>query len=73
MGSWINVNERLPENHVWVMAATPSGVFLSMACYCHNCCDGLTDNWSGWLLADSPHEEKRITHWQPLPEPPELK
>lgn len=70
-GGWVRVEDGLPENNVWVLAAIAGkGILTGLACYCKDCESG-TGKTSGWLTSDSPHPEKRITHWQPLPAPPQ--
>lgn len=55
---WIPVKERLPESDTAVIVATDNGmVFQCLYAY-----DGW-DLWDGYMV--------NITHWMPLPEPPE--
>ena len=60
---WISVEERLPEINTYVLAATHRGLVIS---------DRVCDYGRGkeWV---SGHSDNPITHWQPLPEPPETR
>lgn len=60
---WTPVSERLPEEGVPVLALCQSGGYqFQSVCYWHG----------GWRAAESgaPCDAVKITHWQPLPEPP---
>ena len=55
---WISVEERLPEENTSVIAAFEDGhVFQALYAY---------DGWDLWEGCTG-----KITHWMPLPEPPE--
>ena len=55
---WVSVEDRLPEENTTVIAATDKGIVFQC----------LYD-YDGWDLWDG--NEINITHWQPMPEPPE--
>lgn len=60
---WIPCSERMPEKHVEVLAYSPFWGKIIVAL------------WGGefWLeqWTDDDLEQSEITHWMPLPEPPE--
>lgn len=57
---WISVEERLPETETSVLVCTERGyIFLSWA----------SNEDVFWFYNED--EDDRVTHWQPLPEPPE--
>ena len=56
---WISVEERLPEKHEGVIVHCNDG-FLTLMCY-----DGRDWQWNG-------KRDNSVTHWMPLPEPPEV-
>jgi len=59
---WIPVSERLPEGEQRVLVWSQSnGLHLAYI-----------DPWGQWRDADE-NPGKKITHWMPLPEPPEVK
>lgn len=70
---WIPVTERLPETADDIVLVCVSGKptkcitlygALELACYCPHC---------GWILERWPDwENANVTHWMPLPEPPEV-
>ncbi len=64
---WIPVEERLPEEFatVLVVISTPSGSHVSFMS--RHAQDGF------WQHADGDIDEINVTHWMPLPEPPEVK
>lgn len=55
---WIPVEERLPEKHAGVIVYCEDG-FVDLMTH-----DGRHWNWNG-------RYEDSVTHWMPLPEPPE--
>jgi hypothetical protein len=56
---WISVEERLPETETSVLVCTERGyIFLSWA----------SNEDVFWFYNEN--EDDRVTHWQPLPEPP---
>ena len=63
---WISVTERLPENGEWVL------------CFMKDTCVGtfrvLQWNYIDWQWNDENEwfDEKDVTHWMPLPEPPKM-
>lgn len=59
---WISVEERLPETETSVLVFTERGyIFLSWA----------SNEDVFWFYNEE--EGDRVTHWQPLPEPPETR
>ena len=63
---WIPVSERLPEDGVAVLVAGIGG-FIDAAerengCWYHTAPEHCTQEW-----------RHKVTHWMPLPEPPEVK
>ena len=59
---WISVEERLPETETSVLVFTERGyIFLSWA----------SNEDVFWFYNED--EDDRVTHWQPLPEPPETR
>lgn len=63
MSEWISVKDRLPEGYTDVLVCfiTASGYHVEVTFYC----DHHPDYGNGWYLPVN------ITHWMPLPEPPE--
>ena len=59
---WIPVEERLPE--AGVKAIATDGDHVDMALYDYN------NEWDWWVPIGNADEE--ITHWRPLPTPPEV-
>lgn len=68
---WISVTERLPESGASVLGY--SEIVGDIRCYdiCKGRCDSTLQWWSetGWATVD----DLLVTHWMPLPEPPEMK
>ena len=57
---WISVKDRLPESGVDVLVFTDD--------YC-----AYTAHYDGyWWLSGEPTLSYNVTHWMPLPEPPEM-
>ena len=54
---WISVEDRLPEDDVQVLACTKHGKAFSAHC-----------ERGRWRVSGS----VKVTHWMPLPEPPEV-
>lgn len=65
---WISVKDRLPEDDGEVLACNGNDAFIAH-------CEG--DYWAVYLLntEDDCYEQHvvKVTHWMPLPEPPEVK
>ena len=63
VGGWISVKERMPEDYVNVLIAMTdvAGTFVAVAWRENN---GWNDGEGGW-------PEENVTHWMPVPEPPE--
>jgi hypothetical protein len=63
---WISVKERLPEMNEWVLVDGPIIVRLI---------EPPSSNWKGAYAWETDHESfydfKDVTHWMPLPKPPE--
>jgi hypothetical protein len=68
MGEWIKVSERLPEDcqEVLVCAYNSKLKFHNIKLDCYN-------GYGKWQDLDSSYDTTiwEITHWQPLPPPPE--
>lgn len=62
MSDWISVNDRLPENHRSVLVSDNFG----------NVFDGIYYNGKNFIIRSSFGDSVNgVTHWMPLPEPPE--
>lgn len=61
MTDWISVKDRLPEPHTDVLFFGRDGFFIG---------------WYGYLMkkwrSDEFGEVQEVTHWMPLPTPPEV-
>lgn len=67
MSEWISVEDRLPPNYIPVLCYIPS-LSSSMWQTVHECHIGADGEWH---LATAPAYREEVTHWMPLPEPPE--
>ena len=64
MGDWIDVNDEMPEEEEMYLCYFSDGT-IETYCSCWN--------YEGAFIFDSVEvlgEEVKVTHWQPLPEPP---
>ena len=69
---WIPVTERLPEDDICVLVLA-SGRPLSNVLL-DRCQEIAEHSDDGWIIAEWPEwKNPAITHWMPLPEPPEVK
>lgn len=66
---WISVKDRMPKNNTPVLVVWTNNKVSSVMLGWHISIKGLGSDWqtSGGL-----RPEEEITHWMPLPEPPEL-
>jgi len=67
---WVSVKERLPEDNCMVLVSDGDGIEM------YDFIKTPQKPWKQWEpIADGQHYfvyHKAITHWQPLPEPPEV-
>jgi len=67
---WIPTNERMPEENKWILM-----IGRTSASHYHNHCwigawlGGEKDKWS--ILLGGILGKDNVTHWMPLPEPPD--
>ena len=64
---WISVEDRYPDSDAWVLVSAHGAV---------NCMawDMRFGGWVDWTHPQAPNVLKQyITHWRPIPEPPEEK
>lgn len=80
MSEWISVNDALPEDHSWVLVwhtgyGTPKKALFHEECYAGDFeLDGggrvsFLNDW--WEVDGHNKNVGAITHWMPLPAPPE--
>ncbi len=77
---WIPVGERLPKEYETVLVATDGGVTAAEIRLPDDECD-MNEPW--WMVFKDRRERsvswagfvklRDVTHWMPLPEPPEVK
>ena len=63
--NWINVEDRLPDMHQYVLIWTTDYDDEPIANLAH---------WNGedeGFLVNGGHRDNDVTHWMPLPEPPD--
>ena len=65
MTEWISVEDKLPEPYQWVLCISSGGVYEIKRALKKSSGVGMLSAIAGadWL-------DERVTHWQPLPEPP---
>lgn len=69
MHKWININDRLPKYNDPILFSDGEFVFHGERRFDHVF---KRDEWLiGDLFNEQPAELKKVTHWMPLPEPPE--
>jgi len=61
---WIPVTERLPENDQWALCFMKDKSFGTFSVFQWNYIDWQWNDGNEWF------DEKDVTHWMPLPEPP---
>jgi len=64
MGEWIKCSERMPDDFEDVLVSDGGNVEVMW-----RDCDGF---WDCWAPRNSNISEANVTHWMPLPEPPEV-
>ena len=65
MSKWIKCSERMPDKFVDVLVT--DGIYVEVMWLD---CDWYWDSWiESWVVEV---DRKNITHWMPLPEPPEV-
>ena len=64
INQWIPVTERLPEPNKWVLCACRANI-IEVLRY-----DNTTDDWDT-SIPNRCYMKGFVTHWMPLPEPPE--
>lgn len=63
---WVRVEERLPEDRQIVLFHQKDGFI-----YCAEHLAGVKDLPPAWLIDNDCWEAEEVTHWMPLPKPPE--
>ena len=63
MGKWIECSERMPEELDDVLVTDGDNIEIKWW-------DG--DDWDSWVERNSNICSDDVTHWMPLPEPPEV-
>lgn len=66
--NWISVDERLPETHVLVLAHERFGVVGAKT---HIAYRSFLHSMNGFTWFSTRDEKLDVTHWMPLPPPPE--
>ncbi len=64
--TWISVDERLPEQYANVLVASGGSV------ECGYRITGLITKATHWYADSGRTQLENVTHWMPLPEPPEV-
>lgn len=68
MSEWISVKDRLPEVRAVVLVYANNKIYVSGIAALNDYGDGL-HNW--YCVNDYESIDQDITHWMPLPDPPE--
>ena len=61
---WVSVKDRLPENDQWALCFMEDKSFGTFRVFQWNYIDWQWNDGNEWF------DEKDVTHWMPLPEPP---
>jgi len=75
ISKWINVNKKIPEHKetvdIWVVEEAEQGAYrIANAQFDIDCMDFVDDDGESYDILDE-EADKKVTHWMPLPEPPE--
>ena len=78
MSEWISVEDRVPDKNIRVWAFYSASIIHSCACWNRDGCWFAVwwgDKWNDRITRDALKEldadTLELTHWMPLPEPPE--
>ena len=70
VGGWVSVQDRLPENRSMCLTYSPKGKMRVAEAFLPNPDDYPNECW--WSVhGQGGHHYVAVTHWMPLPEPPE--
>lgn len=73
VGGWISVDEKMPDDEEIVIGYTPRDGYMFVGFHVSRVVGNY--DWSSWYIITSMRSTKKITkkvtHWMPLPQPPE--
>ena len=74
VGEWISVDERLPHSQQMVIGYTPCDGYMFVGFYQKVDSPYYKSYWNVITAMRSTRKmTKKVTHWMPLPEPPDMK